>query len=309
MIIRHWRDIDSQLMATLYKREQRSWLTTLGWDASTTWTTIEAARVTWGLPGFVALERGRVRGWTFYLPEQGQIHVGGLSADTPRATCLLLDALIDAADTADAQAISCFMFERAPALTLELTRRGFDVEPFLYLQRQELKAGWRASADATATDGWQPGDTDRAAALLRAAYGKGAAGRHFAPNVQFAEWRRYLQNLVEHTACGSVVASATRVLRGDDGLDGLALLTAVGARTAHLAQVAVHPTLHGQGIASRLVHEACALAADQGYTSATLLVGATNRPARRLYESLGFSTRAAFVAGRRAVARHMPVVA
>jgi len=38
-------------------------------------------------------------------------------------------------------------------------------------------------------------------------------------------------------------------------------------------------------------------------------VGATNRPARRLYESLGFTTRAAFVAAHRAVARHASIAA
>lgn len=309
MIIRHWRDVDDHVMAALYQREQRSWVNTLGWDASSTWTTIEAARVTWGLPGFVALDRGRVRGWTFYLPEQGEVHVGGLAADTPRATCLLLDALLDAADTAGAQTISCFMFERAPALTLELTRRGFDVEPFLYLQRHRLDAGWRPPAGARPTDSWQPGDTDRAAALLRTAYGTGAAGRHFAPKGLLAEWQRYLRNLVEQTACGTLDAEATSVLRGEDGMQALTLLTAVGDRTAHLAQVAVHPALQGQGIASRLVNESCARAAAEGYTSATLLVGATNRSARRLYESLGFTTRAAFVAAHRAVARHMSVAA
>jgi ribosomal protein S18 acetylase RimI-like enzyme len=309
MIIRHWRDVDSRVMSALYEREQRSWLNTLAWDASSTWTTIEAARVTWGLPGFVALERGRVRGWTFYLPENGEVHVGGLAADTPRATCLLLDALLDAADAASAQTISCFIFEGAPALTLELTRRGFAVEPFLYLQRQALDAGWRPAAAATASDRWQQGDINRAAALLRTVYGTGAAGRYFAPNGTLAEWQRYLHNLVEQTACGALNADATCVLRGEDGIQALTLVTALADRTAHLAQVAVHPSLQGQGIATRLLNESCARAAAQGYTSATLLVGATNRPARRLYELLGFTTRAAFVAAHRAVARHASVAA
>ena len=309
MIIRHWRDVDSHVMSALYEREQRSWMTTLAWDASNTWTTIESARVTWGLPGFVALERGRVRGWTFYLPENGEVHVGGLAADTPSATCLLLDALLDAADTAGAQTISCFMFERAPALTLELTRRGFAVEPFLYLQRHGLDAGWRPAAGSTPTDGWQDGDINRAASLLRTAYGTGANGRHFAPKGLLAEWQRYLQNLVEQTACGALNAEATRVIRVQDGIQGLTLVTTLADRTAHLAQVAVHPGLQGQGIASAMVNESCARAAAQGCTSATLLVGATNRPARRLYESLGFTTRAAFVAAHRAVARHASIAA
>jgi ribosomal protein S18 acetylase RimI-like enzyme len=201
------------------------------------------------------------------------------------------------------------MFERAPALTLELTRRGFGVEPFLYLQRQRLDAGWQRPANAVAADIWQKGDVDGAAALLRTAYGTGSTGRHFAPKGQLAEWRHYVHNLVEHTACGALNAEATRVVRGEDGLQALTLITAVADRTAHLAQVAVHPTLRGQGVARLLVNESCARAAAQGYTSATLLVGATNGPARRLYESLGFTTRAAFVAAHRPVARHMPVVA
>ena len=201
------------------------------------------------------------------------------------------------------------MFERAPSLTLELTRRGFSVEPFLYLQRHQLDATWRPAAGARPTDGWPEGDIHRAAALLRTAYGTGAAARHFAPRGLLTDWQRYVRNLVEQTACGALNAEATRVVRADDEIQALALLTTVADRTAHLAQVAVHPGQQGQGLATMLVNESCARAAAQGCTSATLLVGAPNRPARRLYESLGFTTRAAFVAAHRAVARHVAAIA
>jgi ribosomal protein S18 acetylase RimI-like enzyme len=48
-----------------------------------------------------------------------------------------------------------------------------------------------------------------------------------------------------------------------------------------------------------LLKDAAALAAAAGHEEITLLVGESNRAARRLYDRLGFKPRASFVAARR----------
>jgi ribosomal protein S18 acetylase RimI-like enzyme len=327
MNVRDWRDADRDLLQPLYARGQRGWLDALGWDTSRSLREVEQARTTWGLPGLLAADpAGDIRGWTFFLPENNVLHVGGLSADTPKATSALVDALVQVSESHGAETLSCFMFDEAPGLSPELSRHGFDVEPFLYLARpwpaglerpprsgsDPVPTGVRPGSDQGQTrfrsgsgpdaDSWQPRDVAAAAALLREAYGP-ETGRHFAPSHTPAEWERYVRNLVEQTACGHLNVEATRLVRAGDRIDAMVLVTALSSETAHLAQVAVHPSRRGEGLAAVLIEQATAIAATQGYAQTTLLVGASNAPARRLYETLGFSERARFVSARRRTRR------
>ena len=147
-------------------------------------------------------------------------------------------------------------------------------------------AGCRLPADS---DQWRAGDIPRAAALLHPAYPRDI-GRHFAPNGTAEEWLRYVTALVTGGACGTFDAQLTRVIRDDDGLRALALVTLVAPATAHLAQLAVRPDVRRQGIARALVSDVAATAAAAGCERLTLLVAASNAPARRLYDALGFTS-------------------
>jgi ribosomal protein S18 acetylase RimI-like enzyme len=305
MNIRDWRGAAPEILTPLYERGQRTWLRALRWDASRTWREVETARTTWGLPGLLAADdAGDIRGWTFFLPEDDVLHVGGLTADTPNATSALLDALVHLSEGHAPGGLSCFMFNEAPSLGRELLRHGFDVEPFLYLTR-EITAADAKRAEVQATP-WDAGDIDQVALLLGDAYGS-EAGRHFAPHGTAAEWQRYVRNLVEQGACGELNVEATRVLRSGSDIVGLVLVTSISQDTAHIAQVAVHPSHRGRGVATALLAEASAIAARQGCNASTLLVGASNAHARRLYESLGFVERAGFVAARRRVGQRRVV--
>jgi ribosomal protein S18 acetylase RimI-like enzyme len=198
-----------------------------------------------------------------------------------------------------------------------LARRGFETEPFLYLSRDiagdepvndslvlSPTTPFRLKAEATQEKliaaSWHRGDLDPAAELLRAVYRRETA-KYFAPGHTSAAWSRYLRNLVEQTGVGQFNPDATRILRGSSGIEALAIITTVSNETAHLAQVAVHPSRRRAGLAKRLVLDASAVAGRQGYTRITLLVGASNTAARRLYEDLGFAEGPRFVAAYRGV--------
>lgn len=296
MNVRDWRDVPASGLAPIYARAHDRWLHVLDWDTSSIWMTLEEARTTWGLPGLVAMDRaGRIRGWTFFLPEDNQLRVGGLAADTPRATRALVRGLIAECEASGAGEISCFMFDEAPLLASELTHAGFEREPFLYLSRNV--AGMEAAAAGARAESWVPDDLAGVAALLRHAYGP-EQGRHFAPGDGIAAWERYVTNLVEQTALGRFNPYATRIVRHGDCIDAVVLVTTVSPQNAHLAQVAVHAASRGAGLARRIIEEACAIAARQGHTRVTLLVGSSNLAARRLYERVGFTARARFVAAR-----------
>ncbi len=300
MIVTDWRDADPAVVRSCYDREAQHWRRHLGWDTEQTWSTVEEARVTWGLPGLLAVDGSRVDGWTFYTRDGDVLQLGGLVSESGEATAQLLREVLKAAEHAALPTVSCFVLERAEDLRTELTRQGFEVEPFLYLatplsrdaasSRDPLPSGTRTS--------WLDGDVESAADLLFASYSLRAA-RYFAPHGAAEEWQHYVATMVEQTACGVFDPGVTQVIRDERGMRALAFITRIGPRTAHLAQFAVHPEERSRGLASRLLHETMQLAASSGCDEMTLLVGEANQAARHLYERRGFTARATFVAARR----------
>jgi ribosomal protein S18 acetylase RimI-like enzyme len=194
--------------------------------------------------------------------------------------------------------VACFIRHRAPGLIAALANHGLEVERFLYLSRPLAAADAHHvvgfSSPATA---WNDRDFAGAANLLQASY-SGHAGRHFAPSGSIEEWAKYLSGVVQQAGCGLMDRDATRVQRDSGTLQALALVTSIHRQTAHLAQLVVHPDSRGCGVATRLIREALACAAQRERTAMTLLVGEQNESARRLYASLGFMERATFVAAR-----------
>jgi len=287
-----WRDAIPSDIAPLYAREQEYWLGALRWDATTAWREIEQARVTWGLPGFLVLDAARgVRGWAYYLTEGETMHLGGIVSDSPDATAALVDACLEASQRTPRPArVSCFTPDRAAGLEAVLAARRFGCERYHYLHRHVARDGGEFSADV-----WRDADLPLAAALLQEAYGD--RGRHFAPGGTLEEWENYARSLVERPGCGVMEPSITRVLRAGGGLEALVLATRIAPTTLHLAQVAVRSSRRREGLARRLVDEACRAGAARGATEATLLVGDRNAGARALYAGMGFDARAEFVAG------------
>ena len=295
MILRDWRGADPALLRSCYEREQHSWQDDLGWDTTWTWATVEQARVSWGLPGLLAFDdAGTLQGWAFSMKEGAALHIGGLVASSPAVTTALLDRLVGGS----AAPVACFIRHRAPGLIDALAARGFEIERFLYLSRPlaaddaQRVAGFSSPATA-----WHDRDFAGAANLLQASYA-GDAGRHFASSGTIGEWAKYLSGVIQQAGCGPIDRDATRVQRDSGALQALALVTSIHPQTAHLAQLVVHPDSRGCGVGTRLIREALACAARSGRTAMTLLVGEHNDSARRLYDSLGFTELATFVAAR-----------
>jgi ribosomal protein S18 acetylase RimI-like enzyme len=291
MHVRDWRDADASDTQVLYAREQEFWVRELAWDASTAWREIEQARVTWGLPGYLALDEDRtVRGWAYFLPEGETVHLGGVVADTAAATSALLDACLESAMRPPRPArISCFVPGRAEGFVPALEARGFACERYLYLSRSITPGD-----DAATAEPWTSSDLLPAAALLRESYGH--HGRHFAPRGTAEEWEQYVRSLVERPGCGVLEPAITRVVHNDEGMQALVLATRIAPGTLHLPQVAVRPERRRAGLARRLVEDACRAGAARGAKLATLLVSEHNVAARALYDAMGFTDRSEFVA-------------
>ena len=318
-----WRHVDAALLAQCYRLERAHWREVLRWETAWTWAMVERARVTWGLPGFAALDRnGRVRGWSFQLVEHATVRIGGIVADSEEVTARLVERILDHAREVKAEIVSCFVAERAPGLSTALAATGFDCEPFDYLTcdlpstpavaRVGDAEGTTAEAAKAGGAGasYEPWDHDVVAAadLFAAAYDAKSA-LHFTTSGTLDEWRTYVRQLVEQPACGSLDETGTMMLRDRQGLAALALVTTLAPDTAHLAQIAVRPDCQGRGLARQMVTEALARAAAQRRRAMTLLVAGSNAAARHLYERAGFRRTARFVAGRVSLRSSVAIIA
>ena len=305
MIARDWGSIEAAVLAPLYAGERRRWLQTLQWDSAPSWQEVEHARVAWGLPGFVAMDvAGVPRGVAFYLQEAERIDIGGLTADCIDATDCLLDALVAAAAEARATTVRILALDAAVALASGLRIRGFDVEPHFYLSRPLTATAVRPhprpapapSSGSGDLDAWRAGDEDAVAALLSRAYDRESAVL-FAPHHEAGEWQRYVRNLVSHVGCGTFNATQSALLREGDALRGVALITDIGPRTAHLVQLAVDPCRRGRRTGVHLLEHVSGSLRAAGYSALTLMVAQRNRPARSLYDRAGFRHDATFLGG------------
>ncbi|HUU36497.1 MAG TPA: N-acetyltransferase, partial [Vicinamibacterales bacterium] len=248
-------------------------------------------------PGFVArLSTGAVAGWTYYLLHDSELQIGALAATSPAIAAALLDAVLASAPARVAARTLFFAFTAAPAITEVLAERGFDARAHHYLARP-LAA---APPAGTSFHAWHDGALAPASEVLAAAYGGPDRRRAFVPSGTAADWRHYVQQLTTSTGCGRFQPALTRLAGERSGaLDGLALVTAVSATSAHLAQLAVRPDAAGAGLGARLLADVTRAAADAGYARLSLLVSADNDRARRLYEAAGFTRHASFVAATR----------
>jgi ribosomal protein S18 acetylase RimI-like enzyme len=289
-----WRQADAAELAQCYRQEREHWLEVLGWETSWTWAMVERARITWGLPGYIARDAdGRVCGWSFQLVEHGAVRIGGMVSDSPDVTTQLVDRILEHAREIKAELVSCFIADRAPNLSAVLAARGFICEPFHYLTRQLSSSGRTGNDAAPATvvaavaesagvayEAWDR-DLSAAADLFASAYDADAA-LHFTTSGTRDEWRTYVRQLVEQPACGSLDDVATVMLRDQRGLVALALVTTLAPGTAHLAQLAVRPDSQGRGLARQMLSAALARADAEQRQIMTLLVAWSSAAAQQV---------------------------
>lgn len=293
-----WATARPDEMAAVFAAEAIRWRQTLEWDTSALWAVLEQARATDALPGLVVRDGAdRITGWTYAAARDGELLCGALSATEAEGAALLADGLLAWPEAAAASRLVCFAYTDAPALDGVLAARGFQLDPHEYLTRP-LARGRAARRPGRP---WDVRDLDATADLLRASYPAVDPGRPFAPHSRPAEWQRYVADLVLGQGCGRFRPSLSIAVPGPGGtLDAVAIVTDLGAGTAHLAQLAVRPGFRGAGLGADMLAALSAACAGAGFARLTLLVGGSNTTARRLYARAGFVSRARFVSGTRA---------
>ena len=301
MICTDWRDAPPQEVAGLYAFERERWMADLAWDPTELFATVEQGRIAGHVSGWIARDRDRVAGWTFYILHDHVLQIGALVGERPSVVRRLLDAVLASPEALVARSLSCFVYPSGRGTASALERQRFALRESLYLSRDLSPTTEPEPANALVR-GWTSGDFAGAVRVLCSAYQGVPGAECFAADQSREQWARYTWQILRTPGCGRFDASLSRVVcaPGSQTPAAVALVTWIAPDAAHVAQIAVAPELRRQGVGRMLMQSIVHACASAGATKLTLMVDGANAPAIGLYERLGFERRSGMLYGQRA---------
>ena len=299
------REFSARQLRPLLEAEAQVWQEKLRWDYRSSTELLLQYLDSRILPGFVALDRGKISGYTFCVYEGHKAVVGdafaGFSGDLAITETLLrrlLELLLQSPNIGriESQLLlydaglmeDCFLeagFSRYPRLFMEidLHRRTDPAPPAGRIADLELLP-------------WSSIYYQAAAELIHAAY----LGHIDAKiNDQYCSLHgslRFLHNIVRFPGCGVFEEQQSWFLRERENgrLAGMLLCSRVAPDVAHITQLCIHPAWRGRGLGRVLLDHAVWSLRKSGSAAITLTVTEANQPAVKLYEKTGFDIRHRF---------------
>jgi ribosomal protein S18 acetylase RimI-like enzyme len=294
----------------LLDAESRVWSDRLHWDYRGSATLLLQYLDSRVLPGYVAVENGRVTGYVFCVYEGHKAVIGDVFALGPDQTAAevrdeLLRHLIE-------------MLQNSPGITRIESQlllhphgshdrvfldAGFGIHERIFMEwplapgapAHDVDANAAMAEERMAAAGiemrrWTEGDFGAASRLIAQAY---AGHQDSYINEQYRTPQgshRFLHNIVRFPGCGYFDPDASRSLmaRGSPELAGLLLCSRVRQDVGHVTQICVAPEFRGRGLATALMAECVRNLVKRKFSLLTLTVTASNRTAVSLYEHLGF---------------------
>lgn len=263
------------------------------------------------LPGFVALDRGRICGYTFCVYEGNKAVVGDAYAvanyydNALQITHTLLRHLLDlllhfpGINRIESQLL---LYDAGSVDTI-FKEFGFTLHPRLFMESNfETPATPRNLASSLPQNieihRWSSDYYQAAAELIHEAYTGHIDARI---NDQYCSLHgslRFLHNIVRFPGCGIFDASNSWILRetASGALIGMVLCSRVADDVAHITQLCVSRNWRGHHLGRTLLQHCISQLAQSGFNAITLTVTEANEQAVKLYEDLGFVTRQRFEA-------------
>lgn len=301
------RHFSAAQLRPLLRDEAERWQRRLYWDytrASAMLLEYLDSRI---LPGFVALQAGRIVGYAFCVSEGakaviGDIYALGETESTINPICgtLLhhLLELLQATPGVDRVESQLLMFPLG-ALAEPYRANGFRSFPRLFMMAKLGTQSVAAVAPPPLPPGvslvlqsWQPEFYESAAALIHRCY---TGHMDSSINDQYRTLhgaQRFLHNIIRFPGCGVFDAENSWVLRDPQTLavEAVLLCSRVRATINHITQLCVSPSLRGFGLGQTLLEHCAAQSVSRGLQSLTLTVTEANTAALHLYQRNGFTT-------------------
>ena len=308
--LRHYTSAD---LRPLLDRESEVWASGMAWDYRSSAEMILRYIDSKILPGYTAIENGRVVGYTFFVYEGTKGVIGDLfvsanghgldsQRDDEVRMRLLTHAIETLQQTPGVRRIEAqLLVHRSGSVAKPFTSEGFRVYPRLFMQLP-LRVGNPAIDTALPPmndieiRNWTEADFQPAAQVITNAY-FGHIDSDINDQYRSVQGStRFLNNIVRFPGCGVFdgQSSLVAVNRVTGAMAGLLLASRVRDDVGHVTQICLTPDYRGRGLGKALMVHCCRGLRKRNFSQLTLTVTEANRPAVELYEHLGFETKRVF---------------
>jgi ribosomal protein S18 acetylase RimI-like enzyme len=303
--LRHFSSSD---LRPLLDQEVVTWGSTLSWDYRNSADMILRYVDAKILPGYAAVERGSIVGYSFFVYEGSKGVVGDLfvsprRVDTHRIEAQMAEHVIETLQQSPGihRVEAQLLMHQTGELTSCFITAGFQRYRRLFLsvelQHSPLAAlGTARVPDVIQIRPWADHDYQPAAGVITAAY-RGHIDSEI--NDQYrthAGSVRFLNNIVRFPGCGvfDTHSSFSAIHRPTNSLVGLILCSRVKDDVGHVTQVCLLPEYRRYGIGEALVSYTISALRNRRFNLLSLTVTEMNDRAVALYKRLGFRETSIF---------------
>jgi ribosomal protein S18 acetylase RimI-like enzyme len=303
------RHFPAASLRPLLDAESRLWSDRLEWDYRASADLLLQYLDSRVLPGYVAIENGRVAGYLFCVYEEHKAVIGDVFAIASQnsetsATDIelrLLENLIEllqnspGVDRIESQLLLHPHGEHAHAFRAG----GFDIYRRLFM-RLDLTASPLAPCSQLPAGinirPWHEDDFSVAAHLISGSYREHLDSHINDQYRTVAGSLRFLHNIVRFPGCGLFDNPASRVLvrTGTNEVVAILLCSRVRDDVAHITQLCVAKEERGRGLGRMLIESCAAHLRTRGFRALTLTVTEANENAVALYRHAGFEIKHTF---------------
>jgi ribosomal protein S18 acetylase RimI-like enzyme len=302
------RHFSAPVLRPVLEAEGALWERRLHWDYHSSARLLMQYLDNHMLPGYAALEIGRVTGYVFCVYEEPKAVIGDVfalpttpdgasgrfgSAFTTEEVLLkhLFELLLNSphVDRIESQ----LLLHPSGSHSDAFRAAGFRIFRRLFLV-QALEGRWNPPhadlPDNLEMRPWREADLAPASRLICEAY-RGHPDSLINDQYRSVQGSmRFLNNIVRYAGCGSFAPQASHVVveRASRELAALVLGSRVSAQSGHLTQVCVHPAYRRRGLARLLLSVAAFSFMRLGATEISLTVTEANSGAIELYKDEGY---------------------
>jgi len=302
--LRHFSSID---LRPLLEDETQLWSRLLSWDYSASAEMILRYVDAKILPGYAAVDRGRVFGYSFFVYEGSKGVIGDLYVTNgtrlPEARHVEIRLLTHVIETlqqspgihrVEAQLLA----HDANAVSRPFLETGFQRHPrvFMVLPLDKSQAANCSIPAEIEIRPWADSDYSPSAAVITASY-RGHVDAQI--NDQYHTLSgslRFLNNIVRFPGCGVFDADSSFVAidRKAKSMIGLILCSRVRNDVGHVTQVCVLPEYRGKKIGESLLAATGGNLRKRNFSALSLTVTEENSKAVALYRRLNFDSKRLF---------------
>ena len=301
------RHFSSNDLRPLLDDETQVWSRLLSWDYSGSAEMILRYVDAKILPGYAAVDRGRVFGYSFFVYEGNKGVIGDLFVangsrlpDARQVELRLLTHVIETLQQSPGihRVEAQLLAHDANAVSRPFLETGFQRHPRLFMVLMLAKSGYDPPPVHPEVEirPWSEADYQPSAAVITAAYRSHVDAQINDQYHTLSGSLRFLNNIVRFPGCGVFDAPSSFVAldRKAKNVIGLILCSRVRHDVGHVTQVCVLPDYRSLRIGESLMAATMGNLRRRNFTMLSLTVTEANERAVALYHRLSFDTKKVF---------------